>query len=819
MRFILLLLLLAGGFKPVAASPLSVEDARHLLIRTGFGASPHALNQLIGMSRTDAVKRISDGLHSDTVVPPPRWTQQPAPHHFIRNQLKPVQRRLFHEAREDEIRLLREWWVREMIETPSPQTEHLVLFWHNHFTSGISALNDHAILIARQHMTIRKHAAGSFRAFLRAMLRDPAMLSYLDNDNNKKSAPNENFARELLELFTLGEGNYQESDIKNVARALTGYRINRYSNLQFQLSTGRHDDGMKTIFNERGTFNGEDVIDLILEQPDSARFIAQKFWHWLVSHEPPTGPQLDRLAKAFSESDYDIPTLYRAVLNSDAFWHADNRGNLIKSPTSLIIGTIRSTGIVPNNWQTIPAELAQLGQQLFDPPNVAGWPGGESWITPSRLLNRIEWLKRYAGDCTGCGEEMTMNNFMQATGATATVNAMKRKSTAREETLLLHMASEEFDEPVRYRVTLFADDTILWTSGERALENGHDTRRFGAVRGTAGLPWRDVHLSIPPAAQRFDTIDIEFLNDANGPGLSRNLYIKYAAFNERHYRAKDGKQSNTCPKIARAKGGNLLCNGTLTLQATAKENPEHRNHRDTLFTSGIYPRYAQPMKKKNGHPAISYLLTDVALADRQWHSLSFHIHNIDQGTRYQLSLTDADCWPQCFNTRPACPANRKPRDKWVLDIARDYQSSCAYTKLSSTEQKLIDTLVMRAPEIHTIASGSRKLKAQQFNNNFNAWQTHIDNIGGTAGGPSRPAAITVATPEQPAMMMQAPSVNARPLAAGRRDQQIRRDMRALDKQHRITGLGQLLLPGGAQGGAQAPASLSDALTNLAYQLH
>ena len=229
------------------------------------------------------------------------------------------------------------------------------------------------------------------------------MLNYLDNNNSNKEKPNENFARELMELFSLGEGNYTEQDVKNAARALTGYTIEGTNDQQFMFRYWAHDNSEKSIFGKTGNFNGDDLVDLILTQPAAARFITAKFWYALVSNIKPDRSRLAVHANAFRQSDYDIKTLYKSILLSEDFWNVDNRATIVQSPVALTIGTIRSTGILPSDWQTLPSTLAQMGQQLFDPPNVAGWPGGKAWITPGRLLTRLEWLKSLAAASSDAG--------------------------------------------------------------------------------------------------------------------------------------------------------------------------------------------------------------------------------------------------------------------------------------------------------------------------------------------------------------------------------------------------------------------------------
>ena len=839
--FLLLVFITIFNFGRVNAdaSVLSLDDAKHLLNRTGFGASPAELAALIGIRRTEAIDIIVGGLASQPEHPLPAWTNDAAPHYPIRNELTTVQRRKFNEARELEVRQLRQWWIREMIETGAPQHERLVLFWHNHFATGFSAINDQSIAIAQQHATIRQHAAGNFGDFLRAIIRDPAMLNYLDNDNSRKSAPNENLARELLELFTMGEGNYAESDIKNIARALTGHSINRYNNLQFVFKPQLHDNGTKEVFGQQGQFDGDDVIDLILQQPAAARFIATKFWHAMVSHEPPEYDQIEPLASAFREADYEITALYKALLSSDAFWDEQYRTGLIRSPASLTIGTIRSTGIVPINWQTLALELKALGQDLFEPPNVAGWPGGKSWITPGRLLNRLEWLRTFDSTCEHCESNMMAGNAMMSTRNTASdtapamnTNSMNATSMNTSDSdvsnnsLVITMASEEFDEPVAYRVTLFADDTILWTSGNRSLPGGRDTKRFGRARGVKNLPWRDVYFPLPETARRFDAIEINYLNDKAHQGADRNLYIQQAAFNNRVYEAAQGLQTNNCPKIKRSKGGTMLCNGKLLLNKSASNTSasDTRNTLpDRLIASGVYLKSLQnPLNGKR--PGIQFYLTDMTINNRHWHSLTANVQYLREDGYYRLVLQQNNCWPECFEQWPQCGNNNPAVKRWSVTIDNRYHRQCGYRKLTHNDQALIDSLIALLPDFYQRVETSRKLNRPEIHRKYVAWAPHIRDISNTVTSfaASRHTAPTLTIAEPPASSMTINSSRSQPPRAnGRTRQQYQQDFSALLaktgmlKQSRETAMSRILLPGNQQSNAD---TLTNILTELTYQL-
>jgi len=405
----LLIIVLAPSSLFAATKPshlsqvLDKTDAVHLLNRTGIGAHPADIKQLVGLTRQQAVDHIISGIRTEATSPMPHWVDQ-SPIYQIRPSLDLEERRLFNKTRNEEFRQLKHWWLSEMIETRSPQTERLVLFWHNHFVSAYPAIGNRTTSIARQNALFRKLGGGSFVQLLQAIIRDAAMLEYLDNRNSHKKSPNENLARELMELFTLGEGNYSESDVKNAARALTGYTLAPAHNMQFRFDPQRHDHSKKTLFGQTGQFNGDDLVRIILEQPQAARFIAKRFWHFYMANDitdsdsqnPKVNRAIESLADKFRSSDYNISVLLRTLLESGEFWLQVNRHAIVKSPVDLVLGTMRSQGQPVSDLSAIGKALDKLGQQLFAAPNVAGWPGGGSWVTPGLLLQRLRWLEVYS---------------------------------------------------------------------------------------------------------------------------------------------------------------------------------------------------------------------------------------------------------------------------------------------------------------------------------------------------------------------------------------------------------------------------------------
>ena len=401
---ILALALVAWATSLPASAAIGYEGARHLLNRTGFGATDGEIAASAGLARGEAVERILAMARTEASVAAPAFVNESfVPYYKLRGQDE-AQRKATQQMNVEQGFELREWWLREIVLTPSPLTERMTIFWHNHFATSQQKVKS-AKLIHSQNVLLRSQALGNFATLLHAVSKDPAMLVYLDNANSRRQAPNENFAREVMELFTLGEGHYAEGDIKEAARAFTGWSIDR--------DTGRfvnrpffHDAGTKTVLGKSGRFGGDDVLDILLARRETAEFVTRKLWREFVSPEPDEA-QVKRLAGVFRDARYEVKPLLRALLLSDAFWAPENRATLIKSPVELVAGTLRTLDIHPMNLRPAVVASALLGQNLMSPPNVKGWPGGEAWITSATLLGRKQFLERlFRGNAPMAAPEM-----------------------------------------------------------------------------------------------------------------------------------------------------------------------------------------------------------------------------------------------------------------------------------------------------------------------------------------------------------------------------------------------------------------------------
>src|SRR5258706_6776134 len=373
------------------AAAIGYDGARHLLNPAGFGASDSEVVEFAALDRAQAVERLLAGARREASREPPAFVNAPfEPYYRLREMSQEermaAQRKLLEQGFE-----LRAWWLREMLLTQSPLTERMTLFWHNHFATSQQKVRL-ASLMYRQNALLRREALGNFATLLHAVAKDPAMLVYLDNAGSRKQAPNENFAREVMELFTLGEGHYGERDVKEAARAFTGWSLDRESG-EFVYRAAWHDPDEKTVLGRAGYLDGKDVLDILLARPETAEFIASKLWKEFVSPAP-DAKEVKRLAGIFRGARYDVKPLMQAMLVEDAFWAGENRGVLVKSPVELVVGTLRMFHVQPIDLRPAVIACATLGQNPFAPPNVKGWPGGEAWINSATLLARKQLVER-----------------------------------------------------------------------------------------------------------------------------------------------------------------------------------------------------------------------------------------------------------------------------------------------------------------------------------------------------------------------------------------------------------------------------------------
>jgi uncharacterized protein (DUF1800 family) len=353
------------------------KKIQHLLLRAGFICSPSQIAGLVGLT----TKQVADKLWTDSQVNIPLQSAGNSPgiekkKDMTKEEKKEYKLKLLTGEKDLNIE-----WLKSMCTTQSVFREKMTLFWHGHFAchSILPEFNEYL------NNQIRQNALGNFGDLLTAVSKSPAMLQYLNNQQNRKMSPNENFAREVMELFTMGRGNYTEDDIKNAARAFTGWRFGMDG--QFKFVEWQHDDSSKTFLGETGNFNGDDILKIILQQPATANFIVKKIYRYFVNEEVDEAI-CATLANNFRQ-DYDIGRLMYNIFVSDWFYDEKNIGSRIKSPVELLVNIDRVVPIQTANPNAPILVEKVLGQVLFNPPNVAGWKGGKSWIDSSSLMFRL----------------------------------------------------------------------------------------------------------------------------------------------------------------------------------------------------------------------------------------------------------------------------------------------------------------------------------------------------------------------------------------------------------------------------------------------
>jgi uncharacterized protein (DUF1800 family) len=399
---------------PISAANWNYDTAAHLLERAGFGGTPDQIQVLAAMSPSEAVRSFvyfnnvdnshllpfdHSGIHDPGLEPFP--PSRPATTDLAKatgealgikvksdgnRRLQPIVNKFFYWLRASvlETNRVAYWWANRMVASNSPLQEKMALFWHGHYAVNESKVRDYRKLLKELEL-FHDMGTGNFRDLMVAVAQDPAMLSFLDAGVNVKGAPNENFAREIMELFTMGVGNYSETDIREAARAFTGWN---YRDLEFVINEEQHDNSEKLFLGHSGNFDGVEIIDLIMQQPVTAEFIAGKLYRFFV-REDLSDSLATELGNVFRDADYEIAPLLETIFMSKDFYSTESVGSQIKSPVHLAISTYRKLGL--DNVPGVPdfnQATGALGQSLFRPPTVAGWAGGRSWVTPGLLLER-----------------------------------------------------------------------------------------------------------------------------------------------------------------------------------------------------------------------------------------------------------------------------------------------------------------------------------------------------------------------------------------------------------------------------------------------
>jgi len=357
----------------------NIKQLKHLFARAGFGMRFDDIKAYENVSLKHSVQNL---LSNTSPNEPLNKIQENTDYNAV---LKGdvLTRKMFLKQQRQEEKDLNIAWINKMIYTDAILQEKMTLFWHNHF-----ACRARDAAFAQQLNNIhRANALGNFRTMLFEVAESPAMLQFLNNQQNQKNHPNENFAREVMELFTIGRGNYTETDVKESARAFTGYGFNKGG--EFVVRKFLHDDGQKAFLGKTGNFTGEDIMNMLCEKKETAHFICNKLYKYLVN-ETPDPDHVKAMADVFYKADYEIKPLLGYVFTSDWFYSDKNTGNLIKSPVEFLVGLSRQFYITYDRPDVLLQFQKVLGQVLFYPPNVAGWPGGRNWIDSSSLMYRMK---------------------------------------------------------------------------------------------------------------------------------------------------------------------------------------------------------------------------------------------------------------------------------------------------------------------------------------------------------------------------------------------------------------------------------------------
>jgi len=413
--------------KPLSGQKWNYGTAAHLLNRAGFGGPPSEIAKLAGLKPEQAVSWLLDyELIPDNTLKPD-WAK-PDPERMARlrdvNQHGTPEEKKAAQQAENKLQALwmlelRGWWLQRMARGPRPFQEKMVLFWHGHFATSTDKVRE-AYYMWRQNELFRRLATGNWQQLLTEAGKDPAMLIWLDQAQSRKDHPNENFAREVMELFALGEGHYSEHDISEGARALTGWSLDRIDQ-KYVYRPLLHDKSEKTFLGRTGNLAGDDVIAQIVAQPQAARFITAKLWNYFTGQYPTDGLNT-ALAAVFRANGNNFKPLLRVMFGSEEFYAPDIVRNQVKSPVQWLVGSVRMLECDLPPTLVSYGMLRQLGQDLFAPPNVKGWDGGVTWITTNTLLTRYNDAESLV---QGTLPPLTANDFAKKPGGAGGEKAMK----------------------------------------------------------------------------------------------------------------------------------------------------------------------------------------------------------------------------------------------------------------------------------------------------------------------------------------------------------------------------------------------------------
>lgn len=554
---------------------LSLDETRHLLERTGFGASPEDMQTYQSLSREQAVQRLLDSLDTPLLTSPPSFVRQRYPNYWAAGW----QDRETTFLRINEVKQLQAWWLQEMVMTPAPFAERMTLFWHGLFVSRFDNTQISAPFFD-QLMVFRREGSLNFRSLTRQLLQDPMMLSGLDNVYNTASQPNENLARELLELFTLGIGTYSQEDIRQVARILAGHGVDFEQQWRYRFDPQAAYPKEKIVLgqriNDRSDRELDRLVDVLLDQPQTAVRLAERFYVEFVSLSP--APQeVKRLAQVLRDNDYDIRIFLKELLLSQAFWAEENRGALVKSPIDLIVGFSRTFAVVLPDQQILVDYASALGQAPFMAPSVAGWRGGLEWLSSSTLTNRERVIRR----------------LWQA------VEVLQHPP--QPDALQIRFASEHNLRPVRFKVAVNGQPFETFEA-----RFGADTREEPGSNDPGNLKPMWEWVSIPRQVLPETVQTVTLTLDADAPGS--NLFVNWIALDGHRFSPSQAHWSTASHCKTDAPLGSFYCNLGLVFDVSRPVQAAQAtlDDRTTALNSNI--EYGtgrqQPQCDKSACPAV-----------------------------------------------------------------------------------------------------------------------------------------------------------------------------------------------------------------------
>jgi uncharacterized protein (DUF1800 family) len=422
----------------------------HLLRRAGFGPTPQQLDRYVALGYSGAVQALVDSApEAPDAIAPPVLTV------VATGEIETIEERKARgQLRRQQRLALTQWWLERMVAADNPLTEKMTFFWHGLFATSIDKVNEAALMLTQNDM-FRKNGLGKFEPLVQAVAKDPAMMIWLDSNQNRKGSPNENFARELMELFTIGIGSYSDADVKEAARAFTGWRTNRRTGV-YSFAAGQADRAPKSILG-RTVSTGEEVLSLLATHPAAAKFIAAKLWFKFAAPTTLDSPVVNDLSSVFSSTGGDMRAVMKALFLHAEFVSTPVRQGLVKQPVEYLVGSLRAAGLRPADLEisgpNLYNTLGDLNQVPFDPPSVGGWPGNGYWISTATAMARLRFANALAA--TGKMDWLSgvaaaqrpdvLANRLGIDGWSATTAAGLAKSTAApRQQFALALVSPEF---------------------------------------------------------------------------------------------------------------------------------------------------------------------------------------------------------------------------------------------------------------------------------------------------------------------------------------------------------------------------------------